>query len=83
MRRIGVTTASESSLRSAQRDPKTAGLGADPREVPAFFCLDRADQILYAANADEGFSDEQNTDTIVPFRMYQARPRAALRADDL
>jgi len=39
---------------------------------PRFFCLDPAAQILYAANADEGFSQEQNTDTIVPFRINQA-----------
>jgi len=39
---------------------------------PRFFCLDPAAQILYAANADEGFSDQQNTDTIVPFRINQA-----------
>jgi 6-phosphogluconolactonase (cycloisomerase 2 family) len=37
-----------------------------------FFTLDPAARILYAANADEGFSDEQNTDTIVPFRINQA-----------
>jgi len=39
---------------------------------PRFFCLDPAAKILYAANADEGFSDQQNTDTIVPFRISQA-----------
>ena len=39
---------------------------------PRFFCLDPADQILYAANADEGYSQEQNTDTIVPYRINQA-----------
>src|SRR5271166_1521788 len=39
---------------------------------PRFFCLDPAAQILYAANADEGFSNEQNTDTIVPFTINQA-----------
>jgi len=39
---------------------------------PRFFCLDPAAQILYAANADEGFSQEQNTDAIVPFRINQA-----------
>jgi len=39
---------------------------------PRFFCLDPAAQILYAANADEGFSDQQSTDTIVPFRINQA-----------
>src|SRR6516225_2351059 len=59
--------------RSARWDPKTGGLGADPREVPPlFFCLDPAAKILYAANADEGYSDQQNTDTIVPFRINQA-----------
>jgi hypothetical protein len=31
--------------------------------LPRFFGVDP--QILYAANADEGFSDQQNTDTIV------------------
>ncbi|WP_407176621.1 lactonase family protein [Bradyrhizobium sp. STM 3562] len=39
---------------------------------PRFFCLDPAGEILYAANADEGFSVEQNTDTIVAFRINQA-----------
>ena len=39
---------------------------------PRFFCLDPATKILYAANADEGFSAEQNTDTIVPFTINQA-----------
>jgi 6-phosphogluconolactonase (cycloisomerase 2 family) len=39
---------------------------------PRFFCLDPAAKILYAANADEGFSVEQNTDTIVPFGISQA-----------
>jgi 6-phosphogluconolactonase (cycloisomerase 2 family) len=39
---------------------------------PRFFCLDPAAKILYAANADEGFSDQQNTDTIVPFTINQA-----------
>ena len=39
---------------------------------PRFFCLDPAAKILYAANADEGYSDQQNTDTIVPFRINQA-----------
>jgi 6-phosphogluconolactonase len=36
---------------------------------PRFFGLDPTAQTLYAANADEGFSQEQNTDTIVPFRI--------------
>ncbi|MBO0718865.1 MAG: beta-propeller fold lactonase family protein, partial [Rhizobiales bacterium] len=39
---------------------------------PRFFCLDPAAKILYAANADEGFSDQQNTDTIVSFTINQA-----------
>ena len=39
---------------------------------PRFFCLDPSAKILYAANADEGYSDQQNTDTIVPFRLNQA-----------
>jgi 6-phosphogluconolactonase (cycloisomerase 2 family) len=39
---------------------------------PRFFCLDPTAKILYAANADEGYSDQQNTDTIVPFRINQA-----------
>ncbi|WGS25603.1 lactonase family protein [Bradyrhizobium sp. ISRA464] len=39
---------------------------------PRFFCLDPTAEILYAANADEGFSIEQNTDTIVAFSINQA-----------
>jgi 6-phosphogluconolactonase (cycloisomerase 2 family) len=39
---------------------------------PRFFCLDPAAKILYAANTDEGYSDQQNTDTIVPFAINQA-----------
>jgi 6-phosphogluconolactonase (cycloisomerase 2 family) len=39
---------------------------------PRFFCLDPAAKILYAANADEGVSEQQNTDTIVPFGINQA-----------
>ena len=39
---------------------------------PRFFGLDPTAQTLYAANADEGFSQEQNTDSIVPFRINQA-----------
>jgi 6-phosphogluconolactonase len=39
---------------------------------PRFFGLDPSAKILYAANADEGFSAEQNTDTIVPFSINQA-----------
>jgi 6-phosphogluconolactonase (cycloisomerase 2 family) len=39
---------------------------------PRFFYPRPAAKILYAANADEGFSDQQNTDTIVPFKINQA-----------
>jgi 6-phosphogluconolactonase len=38
---------------------------------PRFFCLEPSANILYAANADEGYSSQQNTDTIVPFRINQ------------
>ena len=38
---------------------------------PPLFGLDPAAKILYAANADEGFSDQKDTDTIVPFRINQ------------
>ena len=33
---------------------------------------DRSANILYAANADEGYSSQHNTDTIVPFMINQA-----------
>jgi hypothetical protein len=33
---------------------------------------DPAAKFLYPANADEGFSNQPNTDTIVPFRINQA-----------
>ena len=39
---------------------------------PRFFGLDPAARILYAANADEGFSTQQNTDMIVTFSVNQA-----------
>jgi len=39
---------------------------------PRFFCLDPAAKFLYAANADEGFGNQLNTDTIVSFRINQA-----------
>ena len=39
---------------------------------PRFFGLDPSAQTLYAANADEGFSAQQNTDTIVPFKIEPA-----------
>jgi 6-phosphogluconolactonase len=38
---------------------------------PRFFGLDPSGKMLYAANADEGFSTQQNTDTIVPFSVNQ------------
>jgi 6-phosphogluconolactonase len=38
---------------------------------PRFFGLDPAARILYAANADEGYSTQQNTDTIVAFSVNQ------------
>ena len=48
------------------------GWAATQAKSPRFFGLDPAAKILYAANADEGFSEQQNTDTIVPFRIDQA-----------
>jgi 6-phosphogluconolactonase len=39
---------------------------------PRFFGLDPAAKTLFAANADEGFSTQQNTDTIVAFSINQA-----------
>jgi 6-phosphogluconolactonase (cycloisomerase 2 family) len=39
---------------------------------PRFFGFDPTARILYAANADEGFSTQQNTDTIVAFSVNQA-----------
>ena len=40
---------------------------------PRFFDLDPAGRVLYAANADEGMGgrDQQNTDTIVAFRISE------------
>jgi 6-phosphogluconolactonase (cycloisomerase 2 family) len=54
-----------------QRDGALTSVGWAPTHAksPRFFCLDPAAKFLYAANADEGFSQEQNTDTIVPFRI--------------
>jgi 6-phosphogluconolactonase len=49
-----------------------AGWAPTHAKSPRFFCLDPAAKTLYAANADEGFSDQQNTDTIVPFRINPA-----------
>jgi 6-phosphogluconolactonase len=56
------------------RDGTLTPVGWPPTHAksPRFFCLDPAAKTLYAANADEGFSDEQHTDTIVPFRINQA-----------
>ena len=39
---------------------------------PRFFGLDPAARMLYAANADEGFSQAQATDTIVQYRINHA-----------
>jgi 6-phosphogluconolactonase (cycloisomerase 2 family) len=52
--------------------PLAVAPGLRRQEPPRFFCLDPSAKILYAANADEGFSGQQNTDTIVPFRINQA-----------
>jgi 6-phosphogluconolactonase len=40
---------------------------------PRFFRLDPAGEILYAANADEGYSPQPDTDVIVPFRIDRAK----------
>jgi 6-phosphogluconolactonase len=57
-----------------RRDGTLTSVGWAPTQAksPRFFCLDPSAKILYAANADEGFSGQQNTDTIVPFRINQA-----------
>jgi 6-phosphogluconolactonase len=39
---------------------------------PRFFCLDPSAKILYAANADEGYSTQPDTDVIVPFTIDPA-----------
>jgi 6-phosphogluconolactonase (cycloisomerase 2 family) len=49
-----------------------AGWALTHAKSPRFFCLDPGAKHLYAANADEGFSEQQNTDTIVPFTINQA-----------
>jgi 6-phosphogluconolactonase len=49
----------------------SAGWAPTQAKSPRFFCLDPSANILYAANADEGYSSQQNTDTIVPFRINQ------------
>lgn len=56
-----------------RRDGTLAPVGWAPTHAksPRFFGLDPAAKILYAANADEGFSDQHDTDTIVPFRINQ------------
>jgi 6-phosphogluconolactonase len=56
-----------------RREGTLAPVGWAPTQAksPRFFGLDPAGKILYAANADEGFSEQQNTDTIVPFRINQ------------
>ena len=50
---------------------------------PRFFCLDPAAKTLYAANADEGYSDQQNTDTIVPFSINQANGMLTPNGQDI
>jgi 6-phosphogluconolactonase len=40
---------------------------------PRFFRLDPASEILYAANADEGYSSQPDTDVIVPFRIDRTK----------
>ena len=57
-----------------RRDGTLTPVGWAPTRAksPRFFCLDPAAKTLYAANADEGFSTQQNTDTIVAFRINQA-----------
>src|SRR6516162_5195901 len=57
-----------------RRDGTLTSVGWAPTQAksPRFFCLDPSANILYAANADEGYSSQQNTDTIVPFRINQA-----------
>jgi 6-phosphogluconolactonase len=57
-----------------RRDGSLTPVGWAPTHAksPRFFSLDPATKFLYAANADEGFSEQQNTDTIVPFRINQA-----------
>jgi 6-phosphogluconolactonase (cycloisomerase 2 family) len=54
-----------------RRDGTLTPVGWAPTHAksPRFFGLDPAARFLYAANADEGFSDEKNTDRIVPFRI--------------
>jgi 6-phosphogluconolactonase len=57
-----------------RRDGTLTPVGWAPTRAksPRLFCLDPAAKTLYAANADEGFSTQQNTDTIVAFRINQA-----------
>ena len=50
----------------------TIGWTQTGAKSPRFFGLDPAARVLYAANADEGFSSQENTDTIVAFRVNQA-----------
>src|SRR5215469_7246966 len=46
---------------------------------PRFFGFDPSNKMLYAANADEGYSAQQNTGTIVPFREDQQTVHDRLR----
>src|SRR5215470_16087657 len=57
-----------------RRNGTLTSVGWAPTQAksPRFFCLEPSANILYAANADEGYSGQQNTDTIVPFGINQA-----------
>ena len=57
-----------------RRDGTLTPVGWAPTHAksPRFFCLDPTAEILYAANADEDFGVQRNTDTIVPFRINQS-----------
>jgi len=59
--------------RSARRDPNASGLGADPCEVPPLFLSRSGSQNPLCGQRRRGFSAEQNTDTIVPFAINQAK----------
>jgi 6-phosphogluconolactonase (cycloisomerase 2 family) len=69
-RRTGDTTASRFSV--DRRDGTLAPVGCAPTHAksPRFF-FDPTAKILYAANPDEGVSDQQDTAAIVPVRINQ------------
>jgi 6-phosphogluconolactonase (cycloisomerase 2 family) len=70
--RISAPIGDRRRARSHQSGPPPILRPRPQAKSPRFFCLDPSAKILYAANADEGFSGQQNTDTIVPFRINQA-----------